>query len=115
MAIISPIIAQVDTNITHLRKLGGIAGVLKKIGVDPELGLPNDEAALEKRREMFGSNSMPTPEPNSWIGLFIETFQDTTVIILCVSAIVSLIVGIYNDPAKVRHARAFLVVMSGSS
>lgn len=43
---------------------------------------------------------MPEPEPQTWFEMFIESFYDTTVIILMVSAVVSLVVGIYEDPSK---------------
>jgi hypothetical protein len=32
--------------------------------------------------------------------MFIESFEDTTLIVLIVAAVISLIVGIYDDPAK---------------
>ena len=36
---------------------------------------------------------------NTWFGLFFESFEDTTLIVLIVAAVVSLIVGIYENPA----------------
>jgi magnesium-transporting ATPase (P-type) len=40
----------------------------------------------------------PEPESETWFQMFLESFEDTTLIILIVSAIVSLIVGLYEDP-----------------
>lgn len=36
---------------------------------------------------------MPVPDPKTWVQLFIDSFDDTTLIILIVSAIVSLAVS----------------------
>jgi P-type Ca2+ transporter type 2C len=43
---------------------------------------------------------MPVPDAKTWFSLFLASFEDTTLIILIVSAIVSLAVGFYGDPAK---------------
>jgi magnesium-transporting ATPase (P-type) len=43
---------------------------------------------------------MPVPDAKTWFSLFMASFEDTTLIILIVSAIVSLAVGFYGDPAK---------------
>ena len=55
-------------------------------------GLPA-ESNLEERAQHFGRNWMPVPDPKTWLELFIDSFEDTTLIILIVSAIVSLAVG----------------------
>ena len=55
--------------------------------------------------EMFFIAQFPVPESDSWFDMFLESFQDTTVIVLIVSAVVSLIVGTLDDPSKgSRHA-----------
>lgn len=97
---------QTDANLAALHELGGVAAVAEALGSDPSQGLPDDPAALEVRREAFGANAMPTPTPKSWLELFVATFEDTTVLILCASAAVSLAVGIYNDPNKVGPPRS---------
>ena len=43
---------------------------------------------------------MPEPEAETWLQMFIESFEDTTVIILIIAAVVSLAVGLYEDPTK---------------
>lgn len=52
------------------------------------------EDDLEFRAREFGRNWMPVPNPKTWIQLFIDSFDDTTLIILIVSAIVSLAVSV---------------------
>jgi magnesium-transporting ATPase (P-type) len=45
------------------------------------------------RQEVFGSNRLPEPEAESWLSIFIGSFNDATLIVLIVSAIVSLVIG----------------------
>jgi magnesium-transporting ATPase (P-type) len=42
----------------------------------------------------------PEPESQSWLGMFLESFTDATLIVLIVAAVVSLIVGMVEDPTK---------------
>lgn len=42
----------------------------------------------------------PEPPSVSWWSLFCESFEDTTIIVLVVAAVVSLAIGMYEDPAK---------------
>ena len=43
---------------------------------------------------------MPVPTSKSWIELFLDSFQDTTLIVLIVAAVVSLVIGLLEDPRK---------------
>ena len=43
---------------------------------------------------------MPEPEENTWWDMFVESFEDTTVLILMAAAVVSLVVGLYEDLQK---------------
>lgn len=43
---------------------------------------------------------MPEPEITSWISLFVDSFNDTTLIILIISAVISLVVGLYKEGPK---------------
>ena len=40
------------------------------------------------------------PDSDSWFDMFVESLQDTTVIVLIVAALVSLVVGTLDDPKK---------------
>ena len=49
----------------------------------------------------FGDNTLPETKSKWWIQLFFGAFNDTTIIILCVAAVVSLFLGIFfpeRDP-----------------
>ncbi|KAG7361610.1 plasma-membrane calcium-translocating P-type ATPase [Nitzschia inconspicua] len=86
-----------DVNTQHLQDMGGVEAVLELLGTDPDHGV--EDTTVEERREMFGSNLLPsTPRKTFW-QLFVDTFDDATLQILIVAAIVSLIIGIYDDPA----------------
>lgn len=51
---------------------------------------------------LFCSHYLQFPEPESqtWLQMFLESFTDATLIVLIVAAVVSLIVGMIEDPAK---------------
>lgn len=76
-----------------LEKLGGSEVLAEMLRSDVTHGLPSDDD-LEDRASEFGRNWMPVPDPKTWVQLFIDSFDDTTLIILIVSAIVSLAVSL---------------------
>jgi len=86
-----------ESNLSNLRQLGYQSSVAKFLQCDPSTGLSNDE--IESRRSFYGCNSLPSSPRKSWFQLFIDTMvDDETVQILIAAAVVSLIVGIYDDP-----------------
>eukprot|EP00752_Nemacystus_decipiens_P016220 g14503.t1 len=88
-----------EKNMQELDKVGGPARLAEMLRSDVTQGLPEGDD-LEERAKEFGRNWMPVPDPKTWVQLFIDSFDDTTLIILIVSAFVSLAVGFYSDPAK---------------
>ena len=42
----------------------------------------------------------PEPECKTWFGMFLESFEDATLIVLIIAAVVSFVVGLIEDPAK---------------
>lgn len=84
-------------NVEHLKAAGGVKALLDLLGTDPDVGVSDESVA--KRRELFGSNTLPSTPRKSFWQLFIDTFDDGTLQILIVAAIVSLVIGIYDDPA----------------
>jgi calcium-translocating P-type ATPase len=86
-----------SVNLQNLGNIGGVHTVLELLGTDADRGV--DEESIPNRRQLFGSNVLPsTPRKTFW-QLFVDTFDDATLQILIVAAIVSLIIGIYDDPA----------------
>ena len=87
---------QTKENLARLQELGGVEALCSALRSSPTAGIST--ADLNKRASEFGHNSMPVPEAKTWLELFFASFQDTTLIILIVSAVVSLAVGFYGDP-----------------
>lgn len=85
-----------SANLEHLEHAGGIEAVLELFQTDEDHGA--SEKSIEKRREIFGSNILPSTPRQSFWQLFVDTFDDATLQILIVAAIVSLAIGIYDDP-----------------
>ena len=84
-------------NLEHLQQKGGLKSLLELLGTDPENGA--DGNTIKLRREVLGSNTLPSTPRKSFWQLFVDTFDDATLQILIVAAIVSLVIGIYDDPA----------------
>lgn len=84
------------SNLRNLKDLGGVTTLAKRLGIDLNSGV--DTLTLGLRRELFGCNSMPSAPRKSFWTLFCDTFDDGTLQILIVAAVVSLVIGIYDDP-----------------
>eukprot|EP00566_Odontella_aurita_P004195 CAMPEP_0113570806 /NCGR_PEP_ID=MMETSP0015_2-20120614/25194_1 /TAXON_ID=2838 /ORGANISM="Odontella" /LENGTH=1141 /DNA_ID=CAMNT_0000473669 /DNA_START=256 /DNA_END=3681 /DNA_ORIENTATION=- /assembly_acc=CAM_ASM_000160 len=81
----------------HSDAVGGIDGMVELLDSHPEDGVA--PSSVERRRELYGCNSLPSAPPQTFWQLFVDTFDDTTVQILMVAAIVSLAIGMYEDPS----------------
>lgn len=57
-----------------------------------------DLATIDTRRALYGVNDLPSAPRKSFTTLFMETFDDATLQILLAAAVVSLVVGVYDDP-----------------
>jgi len=90
----------VEGNQKRVKDLGGVSGIAEKLSTNLKSGLKSDLADLDQRVNKFGENTFPKPPSQSWMEMFIESFEDTTLIILIVSAVVSFAVGYYEDPSK---------------
>ena len=77
--------------------LGGLEGFMSKLNITPG-GLTDEQVA--KHREDYGENVFPAPPEKTWLSLFYAAvFEDTVVVILCIAALVSFIIGLIEDPA----------------
>eukprot|EP00008_Paramoeba_atlantica_P013334 CAMPEP_0201482814 /NCGR_PEP_ID=MMETSP0151_2-20130828/7063_1 /ASSEMBLY_ACC=CAM_ASM_000257 /TAXON_ID=200890 /ORGANISM="Paramoeba atlantica, Strain 621/1 / CCAP 1560/9" /LENGTH=967 /DNA_ID=CAMNT_0047865677 /DNA_START=47 /DNA_END=2950 /DNA_ORIENTATION=- len=79
-----------------LEKLGGVEGLASRLRTDLKNGLSESEERenFETRRIHYGDNTYPEKPRKSWFALWWEAMQDTTLIILCIAAAVSLVIGI---------------------
>eukprot|EP01041_Mallomonas_annulata_P002779 gene2779-5472_t len=85
-----------DENKERLQKLGGVEELAKLIGTNFESGLTSSQ--VEVLREKFGTNKFPESPMRSFLQMVMDTFKDITLIILMVAAVVSLSVGLFEDP-----------------
>jgi len=91
----------VTENLKALSAIGGVQQLVNGLRTDINTGISAcTERDLEERRSSHGSNKMPEPEVVTWWAMFVESFEDTTVQILMVAALISLAVGLYEDPQK---------------
>jgi len=87
-----------DSNLEGLISLGGVEGLMQKLGVNLQTGLTSEQVAT--MRERFGDNSMPEAPMKTYLELLIDAFGDPVLIILLAAAAVSLGVGIYSEGAQ---------------
>ncbi|KAA6357788.1 MAG: putative calcium-transporting ATPase 10, plasma membrane-type [Streblomastix strix] len=78
---------------------GGIQEVFCKLKTNSE-GLDQSTLLAEERQRRFGKNIMSKPQTKSFLRLWFEAFQDTTLIILMVLAVVSLIIAVGVERGK---------------
>jgi Cation transporter/ATPase, N-terminus len=78
------------------KEFGGTLQLAASLGVDLIRGLSGDQVV--KQREKFGNNCFPEPPMKGFWKLFFEAFHDTILLVLIAAAIVSLIVGMIEEP-----------------
>jgi len=89
-----------NLNEKELIKLGGVAALESKLKTNYKKGLSGDAKDIAERVKLYGKNEFPEPESQTWIQMFLGSFADATLIVLIVAAVVSLVVGVMEDPAK---------------
>jgi len=87
-----------ESNVKKLKKLGGVGILAKTLGIDFSKGL--DAYQVKDMATRFGSNSLPSPPQKTMLQIFFESFNDTTLIVLIIAAVVSLVIGFYEDPKR---------------
>ena len=83
-------------NKRYLDELGGVQEIAKVMNVSLKTGLV-DGQVLENAKE-FGMNTLPVAPMESFLKIFLGTFNDLTLMILIGASIVSLAIGLYQDP-----------------
>ncbi|GAN06192.1 calcium-translocating p-type atpase [Mucor ambiguus] len=63
----------------------------------------HDSETFTQRRQVFGANVLPTVQEVTLLQLMWESFQDKTLILLTISAMISLTVGIYEDTHTIEY------------
>ena len=72
-------------------------GLANKLRTDLKEGLSESEIRenFETRRLFYGDNIYPQKPRKTFLSLWWEACQDTTIIILCLAALISLLIGIF--------------------
>lgn len=82
--------------ITRLQDYGGVEGVMERLYTTADRGLSGNKQDVDHRRETFGSNVIPPKPPKTFFQLVCEAVQDITLIILIISAVLSLCLSFYK-------------------
>merc|ERR1711865_553529 len=98
-----------ETRFSALQKIGGSDGIFKVLRSSAENGI--FPATCIDREEAFGKNEYAEPDAKSFAELCLEALNDTTMIILCVSAVVSLAIGVIKGDGEWYEGFAILMAV----
>ncbi|XP_057784460.1 calcium-transporting ATPase 2, plasma membrane-type-like isoform X1 [Salvia miltiorrhiza] len=85
-------------DLKKLKLHGGVTGVADKLATDCSTGIPSDDGeSLNRRRQVYGTNTFQESEPQSFWMFVWEALHDMTLMILGACALVSLVVGIPTE------------------
>lgn len=87
--------------IQRIQDFGGVDGVMDRLYTSEDKGLSGSKLDIEHRRETFGSNVIPPKPPKTFFQLVCEAVQDITLIILIISALISLGLSFYKPEEEV--------------
>jgi len=105
-----------ESNKEHLDKIGGIDGLVKKIGTNIETGLTSSQVLA--LREKFGANAFPESPLIPYYELLYNALTDTTLLVLIAAAAVSLGIGIWQHGAEegwIEGGAIFIAVFAVSN
>ena len=90
---------------------GGVKGYWKLSKVNPKHGLSEDDSEdRAARSRVFGTNARPAAHRVTYWELIWEGLQDVTLIILLIAAIVSIALGMVDDPKEGWHEGAAILL-----
>ncbi len=76
--------------------MGGIDGLVARIGVDLTSGLSPEQVIYQ--RTILGDNEFPESPMLSYLDILLRALSDPTLIILIIAAVISLVIGIIAHP-----------------
>uniref|UniRef100_A0A0A9W7X9 Calcium-transporting ATPase n=1 Tax=Lygus hesperus TaxID=30085 RepID=A0A0A9W7X9_LYGHE len=79
-----------------VQEYGGASGICRSLYSNTSEGLSGGQEDLAHRREVFGSNTIPPKKSKTFLKLVWEALQDATLIILEISAVISLVLSLYS-------------------
>lgn len=94
---------------------GGVEGVASILRSSALKGIGGDELRghIDARKTHYGENRFKYPPPKSFLSLCWEALHDYTIIILCIAAVVSLVIGfaIAEKRAHFGYLEGFAIVL----
>ncbi|GMR57495.1 hypothetical protein PMAYCL1PPCAC_27690, partial [Pristionchus mayeri] len=84
-------------------KFGGAKGLCQRLKTDPVNGLSSNNADMKERVNLYGKNEIPPAPSKSFLDLVWDALQDTTLIILIISADISLALSFYDLPDSMEE------------
>jgi Ca2+ transporting ATPase len=82
---------------TRLHKLGDQAGLLRALDSKLEYGIDDTPSSLEARKAKYGDNHRRQIKTTGICEMIMEQFEDKILRILLAAALVSLVIGIYQE------------------
>ncbi|RYQ87117.1 hypothetical protein Ahy_B09g094592 [Arachis hypogaea] len=86
-----------EQNTSALEEYGGVKGLSNLLRSNLDKGISGDDADLLKRKNAYGTNTYPRKKGRSFWRFLWEAWQDLTLIILIIAAVVSLVLGIKTE------------------
>ena len=83
-----------------LHSLQGIAGLFQKLQTSPTKGISNSHSSKFSRELIFGNNHPFIHKRRTIAGIVFDILQDTVLQILIAASVLSLIMGIIQDPTS---------------
>lgn len=83
--------------------------VLKELGVDPSIGLSDEEA--KKRLEQYGLNKLKGKPKKSIIALFLAQLNDMLIYVLLAAAVITFVISIIEDSGEIADTIIILMVV----
>ncbi|CAL9151842.1 unnamed protein product [Musa hybrid cultivar] len=89
-----------DHNFSAIEEGGGVKGLANLLKTDLDRGISGVDMEVLCRRKTFGANTYPRKKGRSfWVFLW-ESWQDLTLVILMIAAVLSLVLGIKTEGIK---------------
>ena len=86
-----------EGNKSRLESLGGIDGLISLLDSSQSIGLSTEKVANMKL--LFGTNVFPETPMESFLSIFIGSFNDFTLLVLIAAALVSIGIDTWQNPS----------------
>lgn len=96
----------------ELQDHGSTNGILKKLATEASTGIIGDEKDLKRRKNVFGTNTKPLPQPPTFLESIKQTCRDKLWWIVTGSAVLAMICGfIANGVAGLGEGFSVIVAI----